>query len=119
MGKKSSKYQIKCEMTYPYYIKFKKKRIAVHHDYFYTYYIPKKKIDLFKLGNIDSVIFKFKTSSNEKVIPIKFNPDEFEIHQRQKNYVKEISYQISGKERYIFRISHKNIIKELVKVTHI
>ena len=118
MGKKQSKYQIKCEMTYPYYIKFKKKKIVIHQDYVYTYYKPKKKINLFKLGNIDSVVFKFKTLYNDKIVPIKFNPKELEIHQKQQNYVKEVSYQISGTEKYILRITHKNIIKEFVRVYH-
>ena len=121
MGNKHSFDHAECVLTFPKKIIFKKGKEHKASGQKYTYYIPCKKINLWKNNNnYDSIVFKIRDIDGIITLGIKFIPEDLKIkYIDTDNHIYELEHHLDNGEFYYLRFTKDKYIKELVRVmTH-
>ena len=118
MGNKHSFDHAECVLTFPKKVVFKKNKEHKASNSRYIYYVPHKKINLWKdNNNYDSLVFKIRDLSGIISLGIKLSPEDLKIKYIDKSeYIYELEHHLDNGEFYYLRFTKDKYIKELVRV---
>ncbi len=118
MGNKHSFDHAECVLTFPKKVVFKKDKEHKASNSRYIYYVPHKKINLWKdNNNYDSLVFKIRDLSGIISLGIKLTPEDLKIKYIDKSkYIYELEHYLDNGEFYYLRFTKDKYIKELVRV---